>query len=201
LERPVATIVGVNIGKGHQTPLERAVDDYVALARRLSPLADYLAVNVSSPNTPGLRRLQAGPVLTELLTAVAAERGSAPVVAKLSPDVDDAELDAALDAISAAGIDGVIATNTTTARLALRSRRGDEAGGLSGAALTEPATRMVREIYRRTGGSLPIIAAGGVMTGDDAAAKLDAGASLVQVYTGLVYRGPRLLGELVAATG
>lgn len=200
LERPVATVVGVNLGKGRRTPLSAAGADYVALVKRLAPLADYLTINVSSPNTPGLRDLQDRDSLSELLGAVAAARSGTPILAKLSPDLDDAELDDALEAVIGSGIDGVVATNTTTRRDGLASTRAGERGGLSGAGLTKISTRMVSEISTRTGGSLPLIATGGVMSGDDAAAKIAAGADLVQVYSGLVYRGPRLLRELVAAT-
>ncbi|MDH3729798.1 MAG: quinone-dependent dihydroorotate dehydrogenase [Acidimicrobiia bacterium] len=194
------TVVGINLGKARSTDLEDAAADYLKLVDRMAPLADYLTINVSSPNTPGLRELQRGTRLEELLSAIAARRGTVPVLAKLSPDLDDDELDDALEAVANSGIDGVVATNTTLRRDGLSSPLAAEDGGLSGAALTKMSTRMVSEISRRTGGSLPIIAAGGVASGTDAASKLDAGADLVQVYTGLVFRGPALLRELVAAT-
>lgn len=200
LGRPVATVVGVNLGKGRSTPLSDATADYVALVKRFAPLADYLTINVSSPNTPGLRDLQDRHHLGELLGAVAAARRQVPVLAKLSPDLDDAQLDDALEAVVGSGVDGVVATNTTVRRHGVTSTLAGEQGGLSGARLTERATRLVSEISSRTGGSLPIIASGGVMSGDDAAAKIDAGAHLVQAYSGLVFRGPRLLRELAAAT-
>jgi dihydroorotate dehydrogenase len=200
LRRHPRTVVGVNVGKARDTPLAEAATDYVALTTRFAGVADYLAINVSSPNTPGLRRLQRGDALQELLSAVMAHRHTTPVVAKLSPDLDDAALDDALAAITTAGVDGVIATNTTIGRSGLVSPHRAQDGGLSGAALTEAATRIVAEIRRRAGDGLPIIAAGGVMSVDDALAKMSAGADLIQVYTGLVFRGPRLLRELAIAT-
>lgn len=199
-DSPVDTAVGVNLGKQRSTDLDAAAADYLGLVDRFAPLADFLTINVSSPNTPGLRDLQRGPRLAELLGAIATRRGTVPVLAKLSPDLDDDQLDQALEAVMGSGIDGVVATNTTLRRDGLSSPLATETGGLSGAALTKMSTRMVSEIARRTGGRLPIIAAGGVSSGADAAAKIDAGADLVQVYTGLVYHGPGLLRELVAAT-
>lgn len=196
----VDAVVGVNLGKQRSTDLDAATADYLGLVDRFAPLADFLTINVSSPNTPGLRDLQRGPRLAELLGAIAARRGTVPVLAKLSPDLDDDQLDQALEAVMGSGIDGVVATNTTLRRDGLSSPVAAETGGLSGAALAKMSTRMVSEIARRTGGGLPIIAAGGVSSGADAAAKIDAGADLVQVYTGLVYHGPGLLRELVAAT-
>jgi dihydroorotate dehydrogenase len=200
-------VIGVNIGKQRDTPVERAAEDYAALAERFAPLADYLAVNVSSPNTPDLRRLQQGRALEALLHEVVRARDAAaalhgrraPVLVKLAPDLDERELEAALAAIEAAGIDGVIATNTTIARQGLRSPRASEPGGLSGAALGPRSTAVVAAIRRRAGDRLPLVACGGVMSADDARIKLDAGASLVQVYTGLVYEGPGLVGRILRA--
>ena len=200
LRRDSSTIVGVNIGKARSTPNDEAIADYVTLVERLAPLADYLAINVSSPNTPGLRDLQRGKALAELLTTVASKRGAVPVVAKLSPDLDDAGLDEALEAIVNSGIDGVVAANTTLGRDGLTSHHAQQEGGLSGAGLTGVARGMVAEIRHRLGDGMPIIGVGGIMNAGDATAMLDAGADLVQVYTGLVYRGPGLLRELVAAT-
>jgi len=190
-------IVGVNLGKNKATPNERASDDYVALVRRFAPLADYLVVNVSSPNTQGLRDLQERAALEALLREVVRARGAArpPLFVKLAPDLDEAALDRAVEAATHARIDGVVATNTTLARDGLRAHAAHEAGGLSGAPLSARATSMVRAIVRRT--SLPIIASGGVMHADDVRAKLDAGASLVQVWTGFVYRGPGVVRHLL----
>lgn len=203
--RPGGAVIGVNIGKQRDTPLDRAVEDYAALAARFAPLADYLAVNVSSPNTPELRRLQHGPALEALLRAVVGARDAVaaaggrrtPLLVKLAPDLDSADLDRALGAIHAAGAEGVIATNTTLAREGLLSPRASEAGGLSGAGLTARSTAVVAAIRRRAGDRLPLLACGGVMGPDDARAKLDAGADLVQLYTGLVYGGPGLIGRIL----
>jgi len=192
--RRSALIVGVNVGKNKETPLERAVDDYGPLVERFAPLADYLVVNVSSPNTPGLRGLQERDTLEALLKDLVQRRGTTPLLVKLAPDLDDAALDRALEAILAAGLDGVVATNTTLARDGLRTTT-SEAGGLSGRPLTARAQAIVEAITRKT--SLPVIAAGGIMTVDDARRRLDAGAVLVQVWTGFVYRGPGFVRELV----
>jgi dihydroorotate dehydrogenase len=201
------TVLGVNIGKQKATPLEEAVHDYEELIDVFAPLADYLAVNISSPNTPGLRRLQERAFLESLLGALAARRAelrerlgrSVPVLVKLAPDLDDAQLDAAIEALLTTGMDGVIATNTTLAREGLRSPLAREEGGLSGAALTARAAAMIGAIARRTAGRLPIVAVGGIMDPDDARARLDAGAVLVQLYTGLVYEGPGLVRRVVEA--
>lgn len=209
--RSGGVVLGVNIGKGKETPLEAAAGDYLGLLRIFLPLADYLAVNVSSPNTEGLRRLQARQALEALLTTLAAARDAkaaelgrrVPLLVKLSPDLNDDELDDALAALLAAGVEGVIATNTTVGRFGLgnspRSQRlAGEKGGLSGAPLRALSTSMVREIHRRTSGRLPIVGVGGVMDTRDAREKLEAGATLVQVYTGLVYAGPGLARRIVA---
>jgi len=201
--RPPSLILGVNIGKNKDTPNEEAARDYRYLLEKFSPLADYLTVNVSSPNTVGLRRLQARDMLEALLSQLAADRLRSPfprpILVKLAPDLTDAELDDALDAISRAGMDGVIATNTTISRKGLQSALGRESGGLSGAPLTKRSLTVVREIHKRTGGQLPIIGAGGIMNPDDAKAMLDAGATLIQVYTGLIYTGPGLGRKIIEA--
>ncbi len=205
--RPPGTVLGVNLGKNKDTPLERAVEDYLALLPVFTPLADYLAINVSSPNTPDLRRLQGRQALDELLGAIQHARQAearlasrrVPLLVKLAPDLTAEELDEALDVLLARQVDGVIATNTTVSRSGVRSPLKTETGGLSGAPLSERSLQMLGEIVRRTGGKLPVIAAGGVMNADDARRRLDAGAKLVQVYTGLVYRGPSLVKEIAAA--
>ncbi len=197
--RPEGLVLGVNLGINKDTPLEQAAADYQSLMTTLSPLADYLTINVSSPNTPGLRQLQGRHHLEGLLKALAPQR-SKPLLVKLSPDLDDAELDEALDVLLAQRIDGVIASNTTLARPAgLRSAAAGEAGGLSGRPLTKASRSLVAQIAARAQGRLPVIAAGGIFGGDEARAALDAGASLVQVYTGLIYRGPGLAGEIATA--
>ncbi len=194
--------VGVSIGKSKVTPVEEAVGDYLESVAALDGLADYLAVNVSSPNTPGLRSLQDAGPLTELLTAVVGAAGGTPVLVKLAPDLTDPALDEALEVAIGAGVAGVIATNTTLSREGVapseRTRADAEAGGLSGAPLTLRAREVVAHVAART--DLPVIGVGGVMTGADARALVDAGASLVQLYTGLVYAGPTLVADAVEQT-
>jgi dihydroorotate dehydrogenase len=192
--------LAVNLGKNKATPLDRAAADYLALFDRFAPLADFLVVNVSSPNTPGLRDLQARQELREVLAPLAARRtvaGAPPLLVKLAPDLSDAQLDAALDVILETGMSGVVATNTTIARPPLRSALACETGGLSGAPLRDAATTMIAKIARRTGGRLPIIGVGGIASAADAQAKLDAGACLVQVYTGMIYAGPSLVKQIL----
>jgi dihydroorotate dehydrogenase len=198
-------VIGVNIGKQKTTELEDAADDYERLVDVFAPLADYLAVNISSPNTPGLRKLQQRGFLGVLLGRVAARRDQAaddigrrvPVLVKLAPDLDDEQLLTAVDVISESGLDGIIATNTTISRDGLDHLRAGEEGGLSGAALTDMSTRIIAKIAEHTGGEIPIIGVGGVMGPEDARAKLDAGATLVQLYTGLVYEGPGLVKRIL----
>lgn len=203
--RPAGLVIGVNLGKNKDTPLAEAGGDYLALLRQFAPLADYLAINVSSPNTAGLRDLQARAELEGLLQALAGERQRqvealgrpVPLLVKLAPDLDDEALDDALDAILASGMDGVIATNTTIRRDGLSSPLRRESGGLSGAPLTELSTAMIRKIHDRTVGRLPIVGVGGILDPASARAKLDAGATLLQVYTGLVYAGPGLVKQIL----
>jgi len=210
-ERPPGLVLGVNLGKNKQTPLERAGEDYRRLVARFAPLADYLVINISSPNTIGLRRLQARQALDELLSMVVAERQEQkkrlgrhiPLLVKLAPDLTDDELDDALDVITGLGLDGVVAANTTVSRDGIQSPDlrysvlASEPGGLSGAPLRARSTQLIAQIYRRTRGELPVIGVGGILTAADAREKLEAGASLVQVYTGLVYRGPGLVREIL----
>jgi dihydroorotate dehydrogenase len=201
--RPPGLVLGVNIGKNKDTPLEEAAGDYLALLRLFAPLADYLAINVSSPNTPGLRSLQTRQALERLLVPLdAARREEAgrlgrnlPLLVKLAPDLNSDELDGALEAITAAGMDGVILSNTTLRREGLRSAQAGEGGGLSGAPIRALNTALIREVVRRTDGRLPVVASGGVMAAADCREKLDAGATLVQLYTGLIYAGPGLVKQ------
>jgi len=203
--RTQSPVLGVNLGKNKDTPLEDAARDYLSLVQTFAPLADYLAINVSSPNTVGLRRLQARDALQELLSALAAQRRleverlgrPVPLLVKLAPDLSDAELDDALQAIQDTGMDGVIATNTTIGREGVRSKLAAETGGLSGAPLSLLSTEMVRKITARTQGRLPVIGVGGVACAWDAQEKLDAGACLVQIYTGLIYEGPALVKRIL----
>ncbi|MDN3518427.1 quinone-dependent dihydroorotate dehydrogenase [Aquisalimonas lutea] len=200
-------VVGVNIGKNRDTPVERALDDYVACMGRVYPHASYITVNVSSPNTPGLRELQHGSLLDDLLSGLKAEqqRLSAaheryvPLVVKIAPDMSDEQLLATADALIRHGVDGVAATNTTLERPGTTAARvhGQETGGLSGRPLMERSTEIVRTLGEHLQGRLAIIGIGGIASGQDAVRKVDAGASLVQLYTGLIYRGPGLVGEIV----
>lgn len=202
---PPGVVLGVNIGKGIDTPLNEASDDYLVLLRNFYPVADYLVVNISSPNTIGLRRLQAREYLEELLEALSSarselevtERRSVPILVKLSPDLNDDELEDAVGVVQGTGMDGIIATNTTVDRSGLSSPFRDETGGLSGIPLRERSTEMVRHIHKLTGGELPIVGVGGIFSAEDAREKLEAGATLIQVYTGLVYRGPGLVREIL----
>lgn len=203
--RPKDLIIGVNLGKNEGTPLESAAEDYSFLVSTFAGLADYLVINVSSPNTLGLRRLQARQALDDLLRSVVRIRTGeelklqkkVPLLVKLAPDLTDGELDDALQAIRDNQIDGVIATNTTTSREGVRSELAAEIGGLSGKPLRNRSTEMVRKIYTRTAGILPIIASGGVMKTSDVKEKLEVGAVLVQIYTGFVYSGPSLVRRVL----
>lgn len=207
--RPRDFLLGINLGKNKDTPLETAHEDYLSLMRTFARHADYLAINVSSPNTIGLRRLQAREQLAELLAHLQAERQAQeaslrkrlPLLVKLAPDLNDQELADALEAVTAAGVDGVIATNTTLQRPDLHSAYARETGGLSGAPLTDISTRLIGSIHTLTAGQLPIIGVGGVMNAADARAKLEAGAALVQIYTGLIYAGPGLVREILTSLG
>jgi dihydroorotate dehydrogenase len=194
-----STRVGINIGKSKETPLERAADDYCGLLKRVHSQADYIAINVSSPNTPGLRQLQLRSAIDDLLHAVATTRDGltprVPLLVKVSPDLSEAEIDNVLLAIQDNGIDGIIATNTTLSRNGAPALAGTS-GGLSGEPLRSRATDVIRFIARRTAGKLPIVGVGGISSTDDALEKIRAGASLIQIYTGLVYAGPGLVRQI-----
>jgi dihydroorotate dehydrogenase len=191
-----AVPVGINIGKSRATPLEQATDDYLYSFRMLRDFADYMILNISSPNTPGLRELQEPEKLSELLCAVSNEAGigSKPLVVKLSPDLSGAELKAILVVCEENGVSGIIATNTTLDHSSIPPRL-DQAGGLSGAPLRDKSTALVREIAARS--TIPVIASGGIFDAESAWEKFQAGAQLIQLYTGLVYRGPKLLHEIM----
>ena len=195
-ERWPAVPVGINIGKSRATPLEQAKDDYLYSFRLLRDFADYVALNVSSPNTPGLRELQEPQRLSELLRAIGNERAATqkPVVVKISPDVSAAELKDILAVCEDNRVGAIIATNTTLDHSSVPPQL-DQAGGLSGAPLKEKSTALVREIAARS--VIPIIASGGIYNAASAREKFQAGAQLIQLYTGLVYRGPRLLREIM----
>jgi len=196
--------LGISLGKSKVTPLEDAVEDYVASLRSLHSYADYVAVNVSSPNTPGLRSLQDRGQLGALLAALRREgdalaghgRPSVPLLVKIAPDLTEPAIAEVLDVCTEHGVAGVIATNTTLSRDGATGAHAGEAGGLSGRPLTARALEVVRFIAGETGGRLPIIGVGGILCADDAHRMLDAGASLVQLYTGLLYRGPGLVRQI-----
>jgi dihydroorotate dehydrogenase len=194
--RPSSPVVGVNIGKNRETPLERAVEDYAAAFVALAPLADYVAINISSPNTPGLRRLHERAALDQLLGELTQlNRRLAhprPLFLKVSPDESRAQLEQVVGAGCAAGIAGFIATNTTLSRDGLVSPLAGETGGLSGLPLAERARQTAATIFGLTAGGVPIIGVGGVASGAAAYARIRAGASLVQLYTALIYHGPSL---------
>jgi dihydroorotate dehydrogenase len=203
-------VLGINIGKNKDTPNERAVDDYLACLDKVYAHADYVAVNISSPNTQGLRELQKDEALDALLSALkhrqmalAQRHGRyVPLALKIAPDLDDAQIAAIAALLMIHRIDAVIATNTTLARDAVRGLpHAEETGGLSGAPLREASTRVIHALAGHLQGALPIVGVGGILTGADAHEKIAAGASLVQIYTGLVYRGPALVGACVQALG
>lgn len=200
-------VLGVNIGKNRDTPNEEAVLDYLALLQNFAPLADYLTINVSSPNTEGLRRLQEGQALKALLSQLHQQRlieqralqRRVPLLVKLAPDLSEAEVVEAVGAILESGMDGIIVTNTSLEREGLRSRYRVEAGGLSGAPLRVRSETVLRQVVREVSGRIPIVSAGGILNPDDARRRLEMGAALVQLYTGLVYRGPALVKATVTA--
>jgi dihydroorotate dehydrogenase len=187
--------VGINIGKSRVTPLEQATDDYLYSFRMLRDFADYITLNISSPNTPGLRELQEPQKLSELLDAIGNQAGTAPkpLVVKISPDISSAELKAILAVCEEKGVSGIIATNTTLDHSSIAPQL-DQAGGLSGGPLRDKSTALVREIAARS--TIPVIASGGIFDAKSAGEKFQAGAVLIQLYTGLVYRGPQLLREI-----
>src|SRR5882672_7354695 len=191
-----AVPVGINIGKSRTTPLEQATDDYLYSFRALRDFADYITLNISSPNTPGLRELQEPEKLSELLYAVGKEAGTAlkPLFVKISPDLSGTELKTILAVCEENGVSGIIATNTTLDHSSIATQL-DQAGGLSGAPLRDKSTALVREIAARS--TIPVIASGGIFDTESAMEKFHAGAVLIQLYTGLVYRGPQLLREIM----
>jgi dihydroorotate dehydrogenase len=200
-------VLGINIGKNKDTPNEQAVDDYLACLDKVYTLASYVTVNISSPNTQGLRELQKDEALDALLSAIklrqselAQQHGKyVPIALKIAPDLDDAQIAAIAALLMMHRLDAVIATNTTIARDAVAGLpNADEAGGLSGAPVREGSTRVIRALAHHLEGEVPIIGVGGILSGADAQEKIDAGASLVQLYSGLIYKGPELVRECVA---
>ncbi|MBP7624343.1 MAG: dihydroorotate dehydrogenase (quinone), partial [Xanthomonadales bacterium] len=200
-------VLGINIGKNKDTPNERAVDDYLIGLRAVHERATYVTVNISSPNTSGLRDLQEEDTLRRFISVLREEQEKLgangrrkPMLLKIAPDLTETEMDAIAEVLLASGIDGLICTNTTIDRGALAGHRhAHEAGGLSGAPVFAKSTAVLAGMAKRTDGRLPIVGVGGILGGTDAQAKIAAGASLVQFYTGLIYRGPELIGESVEA--
>jgi len=203
-------ILGINIGKNFDTPIERAKDDYLICLRKVYPYAGYVAANISSPNTKNLRQLQEKAALEELLGALkdeqarlAQEHGKyVPLVLKIAPDLGVAQIAEIADLLLRYKFDGVIATNTTLARDRVAGLpNSNEEGGLSGAPLQAQSTAVIRQLAQALGGNIPIMGVGGIMSGADAKEKIQAGASLVQVYSGLIYRGPGIVGEICRTLG
>jgi dihydroorotate dehydrogenase len=197
--------LGVNLGKNKNTSNEDAVLDYLSLLQDFAPHADYLTINISSPNTVGLRQLQGRDALEEMLTQLHVQRKfeekklekRLPLLVKLAPDLSERELDDALGVILRTRMDGVVATNTTLSREGLRSKHQGESGGLSGSPLTVRSEAVLHQIVKRVDGQIPIVSVGGIMNPDDAKRRLDLGATLIQIYTGLIYRGPGLVREII----
>jgi dihydroorotate dehydrogenase len=201
-------LLGLNIGKNAATPIERAVDDYLVCLDGVYPHADYVTINISSPNTANLRSLQSDEALDALLGAVADKREAlaqrhgkrVPLFVKIAPDLDEAQVQVIAATLRRHGMDGVIATNTTLSREAVAGLpHAEEAGGLSGAPVREASNRVIRQLRSALGADFPIIGVGGVLSGADAEAKIEAGADLVQIYTGLIYKGPALVREAAQA--
>lgn len=192
-------IIGGNIGKNKLTPNEDALNDYLICFRELHDVVDYFVVNVSSPNTPGLRELQDKEPLMRILNALKAENRTfakqRPILLKIAPDLTDAQLDDIIEIVRETAIDGIIATNTTISREGLKSSEEltKEAGGLSGRPVRQRSTEVIRYLHTKGNGAFPIIGVGGIHSAEDALEKLDAGASLVQIYTGFIYEGPGLV--------
>ena len=201
-------ILGINIGKNADTPIERAADDYLICLKKVYPFADYIAVNISSPNTKDLRQLQGASEIDSLLGAIKAEqlrladqhKRYVPIAVKIAPDIDSEQIRAIAEALVRNKMDGVIATNTTITRDAVAGLpNAEQMGGLSGAPVAAMSNRVISALFAELDGALPIIGVGGIMNGHDAQDKLAAGADLIQLYTGLIYRGPALVKECAAA--
>ena len=195
-------VLGLNIGKNAATPIENATGDYLVCLEGVYPHADYVTVNISSPNTSNLRSLQTDEALDGLLRAIAGRRETlarehgrrVPVFVKIAPDLDEPQIEMIAAALKRHGMDGVVATNTTTSREAVKGlKHAEEAGGLSGAPVLEPSNRVIGRLRAALGQSFPIIGVGGIMSAEDAVGKIHAGADVVQIYTGLIYRGPALV--------
>ena len=201
-------VLGINIGKNFDTPIEKAADDYLICLDRVYASASYIAINISSPNTKNLRELQKDDALDALLGQLKTEQARladkhgkyVPLVLKIAPDLEDEQIQSIADLLRQHRMDGVIATNTTLSRVEVEGfPNANEAGGLSGAPVFERSTTVLKKLAGHLAGEVPIIGVGGIMKGEDAVAKLDAGASLVQLYSGFIYRGPELVGEVAKA--
>jgi len=205
--KPLPLLLGLNIGKNAATPIERATEDYLTCLDGVYPYADYVAVNISSPNTRNLRSLQSDEALDSLLGAIAHRRQAlaaqhgkqTPIFVKIAPDLDASQVDVIAATLTRHGMDGVIATNTTLSRDAVKGlAHADETGGLSGAPVLAMSNRVIGQLRAALGPGFPIIGVGGVMSADDAVSKIRAGADLVQIYTGLIYHGPKLVKQAAA---
>ena len=201
-------IIGINIGKNFSTPVEKAVDDYLICFEAVYNIADYVTINISSPNTPGLRSLQHGDALLDLLTQLKIKQKElqlinnryVPIAVKIAPDLTKEEIKELADTFIKTEIDAVIATNTTFSREGVEGLRfADEQGGLSGEPVKEASTRVVKELCDLFAGRIPVIAVGGIMSAGDALEKINAGAELVQIYSGFIYKGPDLIHECARA--
>lgn len=201
-------IIGINIGKNFSTPVERAVDDYLICLEAVYAIADYVTINISSPNTPGLRSLQHGEALVDLLTQLKLKQKElslinqryVPLVVKIAPDLSNDEIKELADTFIKTEIDAIIATNTTNSRDGVEGLRySTEQGGLSGAPMMASSTAVVKEFCKLFDGKIPVIAAGGIMSADDALEKMKAGAVLVQIYSGFIYKGPELVYQCARA--
>ena len=208
LDSKVKLILGLNIGKNATTPIENAVDDYLICLDGVYPHADYVTVNISSPNTKNLRALQSDEALDALLSAIAKRRDKlvkqhkkrVPIFVKIAPDLDEAQVEVIAATLKRHAMDGVVATNTTLARDAVKGmRHAGETGGLSGSPVLESSNRVISQLRAALGKGFPIIGAGGVMSGADAVSKIKAGADVVQIYTGLIYKGPELVTQAANA--
>jgi len=208
LDREFKGPVGVNIGKNADTPIEHAASDYLSGMATFWPIADYITINISSPNTQNLRQLQGGDSLDELLTRIARERYElyrtfgrmVPVLLKIAPDLDERQIELVASRLARYAIDGVIATNTTISREGVQGlENSEQAGGLSGAPVREASNRVIRALRQALPSGYPIIGVGGIMSAQDALGKIEAGADLVQVYTGLIYQGPGLIKDCARA--
>jgi dihydroorotate dehydrogenase len=205
---PGDMLLGLNIGKNAATPIENATEDYLIGLSGVYPHADYVTVNISSPNTKNLRALQGDEALDQLLGALTRRREALadqhgqrkPMFLKIAPDLDTDQVAVVADALARPGMDGVIATNTTLSRSAVAGQtHADETGGLSGAPVLEPSNAVIRLLRKHLGRHFPIIGVGGILSGADAISKIEAGADVVQIYTGLIYKGPALIQEAARA--